>query len=637
MSRRPAVVWAAVAALLGLHWLMAVSAVRDKSTMFDEIAHLTAGKSYWLTGDIRLQPEGGILPQRWQALGIAGGDFRFPSLDQPAWWQSDAYAMGYVFFYESGNDLAAMLWRGRATAALLALPLGLLVFLWSRRLFGTAGGFVSLVLFAFSPTMLAHSPAINSDTAATLFFTAAAWALWVGLHRPSVATVTASAFAVAALFASKMSAPIIVFVALALVAARQLMRRPRLGLGTLAGMAVVHAVAVLAVVWALHGFRYSAFTYAQPGRDTLGWETVEPIPGWVATARAHRLLPEAYLYAYAYVLHHAEKRRAFLRGEWKSTGWWSFFPWTLALKTTIPLFVLLALGGLAAFSLRRAGPTSLYDTVPLWALLVAYWAVALASHLNSGHRHILPTYPAMFILAGAAGTWLSVRTRAMAAAVVALLLWHAGASLAIRPHYLAYFNELAGGPRNGWRQLVDSSLDWGQDLPGLKAWLDRNGLTGGKTPVYFSYFGTGRPESYGIESIRLPGFYDHWRPQRPWHDLGGGVYCISATMVQSVFNMFPGPWAAPYEQAFRAGMGTLRSIAAEPDATERARQAAAVNGEALYQLEQLRFARLTAYLRRRQPDDQVGWSILVHRLTDAEVRDALEGPPAELVPQPWQP
>src|SRR5262245_59296633 len=258
MTGRPVLAWAAVAALVGLHWLMAVSALGDKSTMFDEIAHLTAGESFWLTGDIRLQPEGGILPQRWQALGLVGGGFRFPSLDQPAWWQSDAYAMGYHYFYESGNDVGAMLRRGRAAAALLAIPTGVLVFLWSRSLFGTAGAFLSLALFAFCPTMLAHSPAINSDTAATLFFTAATWALWRALHRPSPGRIAASALAVAGLFASKMSAPIIVFVALALLVVRQVARRPRLGVGVLAGMGVAHAVAVLAVVWGLHGFRYAA-------------------------------------------------------------------------------------------------------------------------------------------------------------------------------------------------------------------------------------------------------------------------------------------------------------------------------------------------------------------------------------------
>jgi hypothetical protein len=81
----------------------------------------------------------------------------------------------------------------------------------------------------------------------------------------------------------------------------------------------------------------------------------------------------------------------------------------------------------------------------------------------------------------------------------------------------------------------------------------------------------------------------------------------------------------------------MRALAAVQDPAERARQAAEIPAASLYQLEQLRFARLMAYLRRREPDDQVGWSILVYRLSDAEVRDALEGAPAELVPQPWMP
>jgi hypothetical protein len=243
----------------------------------------------------------------------------------------------------------------------------------------------------------------------------------------------------------------------------------------------------------------------------------------------------------------------------------------------------------------------------------------------------------MFVLAGGAAAWLGARTRVMGVLVAAAVMWLVGESFAIRPHYLAYFNQLAGGPRNGWRQLVDSSLDWGQDLPGLRAWLERNGLPRAGTPLYLSYFGTGRPESYGIESLRLPGYYDHWRPPQPWYQLQGGIYAISATMVQSVFNMFPGPWAVPYEEAYRRGMSALRDIAADPDPAERARRAAAVPPDVLSQLEQLRFARLMAYLRHREPDDQVGWSILIHRLSDADVRAALEGPPAELAPEPWNP
>ena len=62
------------------------------------------------------------------------------------------------------------------------------------------------------------------------------------------------------------------------------------------------------------------------------------------------------------------------------------------------------------------------------------------------------------------------------------------------PHYLAYFNWIAGGPVNGYKHLVHSSLDWGQDLPGLKRWLNEHDLDStGKTPVYLAYFGKAKP------------------------------------------------------------------------------------------------------------------------------------------------
>ena len=200
------------------------------------------------------------------------------------------------------------------------------------------------------------------------------------------------------------------------------------------------------------------------------------------------------------------------------------------------------------------------------------------------------------------------------------------------PNYLAYFNQLAGGPRQGYRHLVDSSLDWGQDLPGLARWLERNVASG--TPVYLSYFGTGNPDYYHIRAKRLPGFFDTWR-QHEWYPLTGGVYAVSATMLQSVYSLAPGPWAAPYEQRYQSTLADLRAIAATSDEAERQRLTSDFLREKFLFFEQLRFARLCAFLRRRAPDDNVGYSILIYRLSDQDVREALYGPPAELSPDVW--
>jgi hypothetical protein len=266
-----------------------------------------------------------------------------------------------------------------------------------------------------------------------------------------------------------------------------------------------------------------------------------------------------------------------------------------------------------------------------------YWAFALNTNLNIGHRHLLPTIPATYILLGVMGGALVPLARdvrqwsAHAVATVglcALLVWHAAESLHIAPHYLAYFNELDGGPNEAYRHLVDSSLDWGQDLPGLKKWLDDQGLQGpNHPPVYLSYFGNGRPGYYGIDAINLPGF-----PRRP-HEvprpLTAGVYCISATMYQGIYLDAPGPWTTNYQHDYETATSNLRVFdSTASNASDRARLIRQT-GEGFWWktfdvFEQLRFARLVAYLHRRPPDANVGYSILIYRVTEEDIREAIK-------------
>ena len=145
-----------VAILLVAYFVMALSSVVNKCTTYDEMAHLTAGYSYWLDNDYRLNPEAGNLGERWFAFPLLLGDYQLPSKDQQTWWRSDLWSFGREFFYGLGNDLEAMLLAGRAMAALLGVALCLLVYRWSSSLFGRLGGLISLTLCVFSPSILAH-------------------------------------------------------------------------------------------------------------------------------------------------------------------------------------------------------------------------------------------------------------------------------------------------------------------------------------------------------------------------------------------------------------------------------------------------------------------------------------------------
>ncbi len=703
--------WPMVVLLLALHWLLAVSSVTDRlpflpghetSPTFDEPVHLLGGYSYYRTGDYRLNAEAGVLSQRLAALPLLLGKTDFPSLDEEAWNKSDEWSLAYEFFYHSSNDPLKMLFLARAFMALVSVALGLLVYFWSRRLFGPAGGVFSLALYAFSPAMLANGPLSATDVTSALCFLLASGCFWRMLHVLSVWRVLASGLTLGLLFVSKMSAPVaLLFLAalfflrvrkggpleLTMLNARKALTGRLEISAALAAATVLNAVMVLAIIWTAYSWSYSAF--ADPaGQDQLLAPQILEKPGFAQDCARfcgeHRLLPQAYLYGMVFTAEQAQVRGAFLNGDHYATGRAAFFPYAFAVKTPLSALAALALAALAAIRWRadREGSPPperirdvLYRTTPLWVLMIGFWLIAMTSHINIGARHLLPAYGPMLILMGVCGTWLESKARALgwlakgvlaAALLECVLAW---------PNYLAYFNVFAGGTDNGYKHLVDSSLDWGQDLPALRGWLSQHASILDKQPVYLSYFGMGSPTWYGLAPSdsseakvrpvipvrRLAGFYDldiGGKQSYPY-PLSGGAFCISATMLQGLRSSAPGPWVFTYERVYQRLRNLTQNFLKLP--TEEINQALRprseyreANLQELLNLPpeelnrllrqspenwgpicdgfvRLRLGRLFAYLRQRTPLHNVGGTILIYTLTDAEAREAVEGPPAELL------
>jgi hypothetical protein len=502
-----------------------------------------------------------------------------------------------------------------------------------------------------------------------VIFLPAVWCFWQLLQKVTWARLGLSCLAAGLLVVSKFNGLLLAPVALGLIALRLAVRRPmpvrvfrsadirrRLPqAAVLAALCAAHLLAVATIIWAFHGFRFSPFKNPMPGEHLIEtWPQVLKdsglVGGAIAFARDCRLLPESYLFGLAYVLEHSRHRLAFLNGQVGAYGWPTFFPYAFLVKTPIPLLALLVLAAAAAILKWRSADADsaprwagrawrgLYLTAPLWALMAVYWATSLTAKINIGHRHLLPVYPPLFVLAGAAGWWLrkgaGPALRAVAAVVLAAL---AVEPLLAWPNYLAYFNQFAGGTANGYKHLVDSSLDWGQDLPGLKRWLQQRGLTGQNPPVYFSYFGTADPAWYEIPGVQLPSFLDYRGPTGPLA-LRGGYYCISATMLQTFPSLAPGPWNWRFEAAYQR----LRELTDRYEATAGNAEARKTFLESigpqvsarLVLWPDLRVARLFAFLRREgiEPIANIGGSILVFRLADSQAHQALFGPPAEMLP-----
>jgi hypothetical protein len=223
----------------------------------------------------------------------------------------------------------------------------------------------------------------------------------------------------------------------------------------------------------------------------------------------HRLLPNAYSQGFLLGQGKAQHRPAFLAGRFSDTGWWYYFPVVILLKTSITLLALCA-GSLTLCIIRWktffAG--KMFILVPI----AIYLGVAMTSRINIGLRHILPIYPFLLLLAGGAVAALQARVRP---AFLLVLLIPAAVELGtVAPHYLAFFNQFAGGPGNGHNLLVDSNLDWGQDLKGLKRWMNLHHVP----HVNLGYFGNADPAYYGIRCTYLPGspFFAKDKIEGPW-------------------------------------------------------------------------------------------------------------------------
>jgi 4-amino-4-deoxy-L-arabinose transferase-like glycosyltransferase len=674
MSRRATAVLLG-AALALFCWLASSTSPRLGVTA-DEVVHLTGGYTYWKFNDYRMHPENGTLPMRLAALPWLAMDLRHPPLTDPNWIASNVTYYGDALFFSSGNPLEAMLQRARMMIALVGAFTVWLTWRWARGLFGQRAGWVALALAIFCPAMLAHSGLATSDIGMTGCVLGALSAVWLLLHRITWPRLFVAALACGCAFLSKMSGVLIVPLIAALVLLRWFRPAPILvALGgstrwlrrrwAVAGATISATVAVaagsLVVLWAAYGFRFEGFNRERSDarsyffswdavleREVIPWPSDsaldelrparQPLRPSAMTAlidqlREHRLLPEAYLWGFAHTYKFSRYRPAFFRGEHRGTGWKLFFPTALLFKSTLPMLALVAtgLGALLWARRRKLGRAAgvrpwAYRAAPLILFFVVYWAMAVNMALNIGHRHILPTYPILFVFASASVIFLAMSARRLvAAAIIAALSLHALESFLARPFYLSYFQPLAGGMERGYRHFVDSSFDWGQGLPDLTRWLEKKKAHGDATPVFLTYFGADSPRARRLDVIRFGDeATDYGTRAFPAH-VRAGWFVISATHFQRVYLPIRGEWSARAEQIYRDVHARLLAAQSRHGTLSEAERAQFTRDAQDYEL--LQFCRLTFFLRDVAPDDIIGGSLLAFKLSDAELQRALFGPP----------
>lgn len=401
--------------------------------------------------------------------------------------------------------------RARQNAILLfAVPLVLTVFFWIGSGHGWLAGVAAATVVALSPNIIAHSSLATTDVAFALVFMACVAALTGYARRRSWPRAALLAATLGLALATKYSA-----IGLFLITAATFVIRWR-------ERHFVRDGAVLAggllVAWGLHGWAVQPLFVSGGAATAL----LRPIVGAAMTDAIAQLPAPIMLRgiaAQAYLDRAGQK--AFLLGQVSQFGWWYFFAVALAMKATI--VELLAMVSFAIWAVTKRFRD--VETQVVVLAVAVFFGISMLGHRDLGVRYVL----APFVLALVAGIAWPVGAikehRWKVAFVAAVVLVQAITFWRIAPEHLAYFNPFAGGPSRGYTRLVDSNLDWGQDLLRLNTWLAaRRGTT-----IGLEYFGSAPVSAYDIRPV-------DWRTLGPSSATGrADVFVISATYLQGVF------------------------------------------------------------------------------------------------------
>ncbi len=468
-----------------------LAAIPREAPTVDEQNHLARGLSLLATGDYRLligHPPLFNLIAAWPL--VFDPRIQLPLADA-VWRDADWIEFAISVLWKLDNPALAMMYAGRVMMVLSgALTLAAL-FRLGADVGGRWAGLLMAALAALDPNLRAHARLITTDLGIllSLTLTLIVWRRWLRQPRPAL-TVAAGltlGIALGTKFSALIFAPALLVIAL---------WRWGVRLTTVRRLAVALGLAGLCV-WALYRFELRPMT-----GSTL------PLP--LANFWEDFLFTTEVVHTPNYLL-----------GQVNPPFDWLYLPIAVLVKTPLPLMAATLLGG-AVWLRRRWRAEAL-----LWGPAILYFGVALASGVYIGYRHLFPMTVTAYLCAALGVVWLWGRSLYGRWLAGMAGLWLLVNTALIYPRDLTFFNEIAGGPDRGWRIMVDSNLDWGQDLGELVDFVREQQIES----IYVSYFGSIPIGSLPVKEYPLPAKPLPPRPVPDWYPPfpAPGWYAISVS------------------------------------------------------------------------------------------------------------
>ena len=482
--------WIAVGIALAAA-LLAFASVWNDAIIIDEDPHIGAGYSYITQQDMRLNPEHPPLAKDLAGLALTPLGLNHDAFSTPAWTRdiNGQWDFGRALIFNSGlsgqgNDADLITRVAKIPAILLFALTGLFIFYWARKEYGPKAGLIAITLFLFSPTVMAHGRFVTTDIPAALGVVSATYFFLRWLKDSSRKNFWWAAvfFGIALLmkFSTVLLGPF--FILLTLLYNWKAVWKTF----------VIMLMGFVLVVWPVYAFHVWHYPPERQHHDTedllrsFGNRTLADPVVWASNKPLLRAPAQYGLGLLMVVQRSAGGNTVYFRGNVTTSAGPTYFPIVYFIKEPLSWFALLLIALIAAFSKFKFQKPNIKEHVTEIAMLLwlaIYWFTSIRSTLNIGVRHLMPIYPFIIILVS--GQVAQLRHRVARWAVYILLACFTYANLSIFPYYLTYFNHVAGGPTGGYRWVVDSNLDWGQDLKRFGRWTQDNNIK----KIEFDYFG----------------------------------------------------------------------------------------------------------------------------------------------------
>lgn len=453
------------------------------------------------------------------------------------WRRDDRSSFGRDFIYKYNKDPKKMILLCRIPIIIIGILCGLLLFIWSRSLYGNGAGLLSLFLYCFSPDIIAHSGLATTDMVGTFFILLSLYSFWLFMKCPSYWKAIASGVCLGLAQLSKYNAILLYPIFVLSVFLPLLEKESRNSAAVIMKLIGIIIVSLI-VVWAGYGFdRQPILKDAMRVEEKIDsiHNILSKLPFRIDSAKVDKFLKETPvpLGSHALGVMGVAKRgrndsSTYFFGRWSGRGNPLYFIVAFLIKNPIPLFIFMIMG-LHAMFIRRISTAEKLILITI----ALYMLVASLGNLQIGIRHILPIFPLCFIIAGRSEAL--IKRNFIGFISWFLIAWYAVSALMAWPHYLGYFNEFVGGSKNGYKYLRDSNADWGQDLPALADYMRKSG----KDKIILDYFGQADPRSYGINYRELS--------LDEMNNPHNGVYAIS---IQNLDNV---SWTRKYKPDALAG------------------------------------------------------------------------------------